>query len=190
MRIRSLYMALPAVAGLACSTTGSGDRTARGGGEPSPPTAGTTTTTEPRGGMSTSGEGDIKGHDSDQVITGRIADASAGSLVIESDKGERHTLAVVDQTTVMVDGSDSSASALMAGQDVRASFNEQDGRNVAVKVEAMRAPGTDTYTPGSPPGSLPPDRSQDDAGTGGTTVPPADHPATGGTGSTGSTGRY
>jgi hypothetical protein len=180
MKIRSLFMALPAVAlGLACSTMGSGDRTARSGQrEPGTATAGTTTTTEPRGGMSSSGASDMKGHPSDQVITGRIADASAGALVIESDQGQRHTLSVVEQTTVTVDGSDSTASALVPGQDVRASFNEQDGRNVAVKVEAMRAPGSDTYTPGSPPGALPPGGSRNDAGTGGTTVPaPSDQPA-------------
>lgn len=193
MKIRSLFMALPAVAlGLACSTMGSGDRTARSGHrEPGTATAGTTTTTAPTttapGGMS-----DVKGHPSDQVITGRIADASAGSLVIESDQGQRHTLAVVEQTTVTVDGSDSTASALVPGQDVRASFNEQDGRNVAVKVEAMRAPGTDTYTPGSPPGALPPGGSRNDAGTGGTTVPaPSDQPAPGSsTGTSSGTGRY
>lgn len=149
MRIRSLFMALPAVAlGLACSTTGgSSDRTARAGQEPREVgSAGT--------GMAA---GDVKGHASDQVISGRVADATDGSLVIESATGERHTLSLVDQTVVTLDGRDSSASALQRGQDVRASFNEMDGRHVAVKVEAMPATGSGTYTPASPPGTSPTD---------------------------------
>ncbi len=67
MMTRALFLALPAVAGLACSTTHSiappapqGRAAAREVGS-----AGT--------GMAS---GDVKGHASDQVITGRVANAS------------------------------------------------------------------------------------------------------------------
>lgn len=144
MRIRSLFMALPAVAlGLACSTP-SKAHTARSEQQRGVGTAGT--------GMASS---DVKAHASDQVITGRVATASGGSLVIESTNGDRHTLALVDQTVVTLDGHDSNVSALQPGQDVRASFNEQDGRQVAVKVEAKPVTGASPYAPASPPGTAP-----------------------------------
>lgn len=176
MRIRSLFMALPAVAlGLACSTMGSGDRSARAGqDERGTATAGTTRQPEV-GSAGTGMTGDLKGHASDQIITGRIADASEGSLVIESETGERQTVSVVDQTVVTIDGSDSSAASLTPGQDVRVSFNEQDGRHVAVKVEAMGMTGTDVR-PEVPPGH--PHHGSGTGGAGGT--PPTDAPSSSG----------
>ena len=163
MRIRTSYLGLPVLLlGLACSTAGT-HRTARAGDtRPAPGSAGT--------GMAS---GELKGHASDHIISGRIANASDSALVIESNTGERQTLSLVDQTVVTMDGRDSSVSSLEAGQDVRASFNEQDGRNVAVKIEAQpkAGAGTGVYTPGSPPGTAPAEGSMNDAGTGGTTAP-------------------
>ncbi len=147
MRIRSLFMAMPAVAlGLACSTPSSKSHTtARAEQDRSVGSAGT--------GMAS---GDMKGHASDQVIMGRLAETSGGSLVIESTGGDRHTLSLVDQTVITVDGRQGSAAELHAGQEVRASFNEQDGRQVAVKVEATPAAGgANPYAPASPPGTAP-----------------------------------
>ena len=160
MRIRTSYLGLPVLLlGLACSTAGT-HRTARAGDtRPAPGSAGT--------GMAS---GELKGHASDHIISGRIANASDSALVIESNTGERQTLSLVDQTVVTMDGRDSSVSSLEAGQDVRASFNEQDGRNVAVKIEAQPKAGTGVTTPGSPPGTAPSDNAND-AGTGGTAVP-------------------
>jgi hypothetical protein len=169
MRIRATYLGLPVLLlGLACSTSGTHSRTARAGDtnratQPAPGSAGT--------GMAS---GDLKGHASDHVISGRIANASDSSLVIESNTGERQTLSLVDQTVVTMDGRESSVSSLEAGQDVRASFNEQDGRNVAVKIEAQPKAGAGVYTPGSPPGTAPAEGSRNDAGMGGTTPAPSD----------------
>jgi hypothetical protein len=163
MITRALFLALPAVAGLACSTTHS-DKTARtdkGGTAREVGSAGT--------GMAS---GDVKGHASDQVITGRVANASPGALVIESATGERQTLSLVEQTVVTIDGRDSSVSSLQAGQDVRASFNEVNGQRVAVKVEAMPMRGSDTYTPASPPGTSPTEAAP------GTSPNPPMHPGT------------
>ncbi len=162
MKIRSLFLAGPALAaGLACSTPSSAERTARTEPQDRPTEVGSAGT-----GMAS---GDLKGHASDQVIMGRIADASESSIVIESTSGDRHTLSLVDQTVVTISGRDSSASSLQPGQDVRASFNEVEGRNVAVRVEATPLPGSDTYTPASPPGTSPTESAP------GTATPPM-HP--------------
>jgi hypothetical protein len=163
MRIHASYLGLPALLlGLACSTPGTHSRTARAdrASQPAPGSAGT--------GMTS---GDVKGHASDHVISGRIANASDSSLVIESSSGERQTLSLVDQTVVMMDGRTTSVSSLEAGQEVRASFNEQDGKNVAVKIEAQPKAGAGVYTPGSPPGTAPAEGSTNDAGSGATTAP-------------------
>lgn len=166
MRIRASYVGVPALLlGLACSTPGTHSRTARAGETKQG------TQVEPGSAGTGMAAGDVKGHASDRVISGRIADASDSSLVIESSSGERQTLSLVDQTVVTMDGRQSSVSSLEAGQDVRASFNEQDGKNVAVKIEAQPKAGAGVYTPGSPPGTAPAEGSTNDAGSGGTIVP-------------------
>lgn len=167
MKIRASYLGLPVlVLGLACSTTHT--RTARAentsqGTQAEPGSAGT--------GMA---PGELKGHASDRVITGRIANASDRAIVIDSNDGQRQTLSLADQTVVTLDGQQSSASSLEAGQDVRASFNEQDGRNVAVKIEAQPKPGAGVYAPAAPPGTAPSDNSTNDAGAGSAAPAPGD----------------
>ncbi len=168
MKILASYLGLPAlVLGLACSTTGTHTRTARAGESPAVPGA----QAEPGSAGTGTAPGELKGHASDQVITGRIADASDKQVVIDSSDGRQQTLSVADQTVVTLGGQESSASSLQPGQDVRASFNEQDGRNVAVKIDAQPIPGTGVTTPGSPPGTAPSENSSRGAGMGAT--PPA-----------------
>jgi hypothetical protein len=80
---------------------------------------------------------DIRGHASDQVVMGRVESVSSGSLSIASDMGgAAKTLHVVPETVITVEGRDGLIADIKEGEQVRASFNEQDGRQVAVKIEA------------------------------------------------------
>ena len=56
--------------------------------------------------------------------------------------GEEKTLELVPQTMVKVDGQDATRTELKEGQEVRASFNQVEGRDVAVQIEAREATGT------------------------------------------------
>jgi hypothetical protein len=92
-----------------------------------------TLTGERTAGMSS----DLKGHASDQVVMGTVASVSSGSLSISSDTGgAARTLQVVPETIITVDGREGRIADIEEGEQIRASFNEQDGRNVAVKIEA------------------------------------------------------
>jgi hypothetical protein len=121
MKIPVFTLVLPAALGLACSHA-QGSRTASASGQD-------------EAGVATA-SADLKGHDTDRVVSGTVADASGSSLVIQSPTGERQTLMIVEETSVLVDGIAGRASDLKPGQEVRASFNEQSGEPVAVKVLA------------------------------------------------------
>jgi hypothetical protein len=157
--------------GLACSTSGSAKKTASSGqGAGMSGSASTTTGGASANGQATAGVGsqdsthqtmnegmsgtagttgstpggvasELKGHASDKLISGRVAEVSADRLSITSDQGGNEDLQLVDQTVVQIDGRDAHASDLKQGQDVRASYNDVDGQRVAVKVEAA-APGS------------------------------------------------
>ncbi|GAO04229.1 hypothetical protein [Anaeromyxobacter sp. PSR-1] len=182
MRIHALLLGVPAAIGLACSTPSSGSsartssaRTSRASTDAaaSAPSA-TNPGMRAEEGAQAGAASDVKGHASDQVITGRVAQSDGRTLTIQSADGTQRSLHVADQTVVTIDGRDAHVADLAPGQDVRASFNEVDGREIAVKVEAMGATGTGSggYTPGTPPGAHPPDGSRNDAGRGGTTGAP------------------
>lgn len=79
---------------------------------------------------------DVKAHSDDQVVSGRIAKVTRRAIAIESDTGERKTLALVPETWITVDGQDAKRTDLQQGQDVRASFNEVNGREIAVMISA------------------------------------------------------
>ncbi|WP_242346727.1 hypothetical protein [Anaeromyxobacter terrae] len=156
MQIRKMALALPLAFGVACSTSHA-NRTARTEG-----TAGSTATAQTGtygtpGSSTAAGSSDIKGHDSDKVLMGKVAEVSSSSLSIQSDMGDSRTLQVVPETIVTVDGREGHISDIQQGQEVRASFNEQDGKQVAVRVEAGRPAGdmgghmgSDTSTPAAP----------------------------------------
>jgi hypothetical protein len=78
----------------------------------------------------------VKGHAEDHVVSGKIARVSRRMVVIQSDAGERSSLFLVPETTIEVDGQDAHRSDLKQGQEVRASFDEVNGRNIAVKIRA------------------------------------------------------
>jgi hypothetical protein len=178
MKIRVLTLALPAALGLACSHS-QGTRTASSGQtEAGTATAGTESSSGTAGtsGISGSAPGELKGHDSDRIVSGTVADASGSALIIESQTGERQTLKVVDETTiVMTDGTDGNASDLRPGQEVRASFNDQSGEQVAVKVIAIGV---------APSGSMGTGSTGTDRGSSGTDTSGTD---TSGTGSSSTT---
>lgn len=103
-------------------------------------------------------EEELKGHASDEILSGRVTMVSSREIAIESAQGEKKTLQVVPETVVTIDGRDARPSELQEGQEVRASFNTVEGRDVAVQIKAghdMGSPGrmhggsTGTMGPGS-----------------------------------------
>jgi len=102
-------------------------------------------------GASTGMGSDIKGHASDQVVMGTVSSMTSGTLSIASDTGGARTLHVVPETIITVDGRDARIADIKEGEQVRASFTEQEGRPVAVKIEAgpstMGGTGTSADTP-------------------------------------------
>jgi len=120
------------------------------------------------------------------------ASVSSGSLSISSDMGgAARTLQVVPETIITVDGREGRIADIKEGEQIRASFNEQDGRNVAVKIEAgpmtgghmgTTGTGTGTTTDMGAPGSSPTGSSStSDTGT---------HSGSTGTSGTGTGGGY
>jgi hypothetical protein len=83
------------------------------------------------------GAGEVRGHRDDEVVRGRLSAVSGDEVTIRSRQGERK-LKIVPQTVVTVDGKDAERSQLKEGQPVRASFLEQGGQQVAVKIEVGR----------------------------------------------------
>jgi hypothetical protein len=88
----------------------------------------------------------VQGHAGDEVVVGRIASAADDAITIETAQGETRTLQIAPETWVTLDGEDASAQDLTEGVPVRASYDEVDGEQVAVKVHAgvaiPRAQGT------------------------------------------------
>lgn len=164
MRIRTIALALPlVVGGAACSTTSSQRTqaaapppvaaTEREGNAPanrpeSQPGSGVGATApgQPMGtaasGSDVAAADDLKAHSDDDVISGTISKVSGHSLTISSDDGNQHTLQLVPQTSVMVNGQEAQTTDLQEGQPVRASFSSVEDRDVAVDVRAGSASGT------------------------------------------------
>jgi Cu/Ag efflux protein CusF len=182
-----VFFTVPVLAlGLACSTTQSskGSASAQPPGQTGATASGSASESgvsgnASAGGMGATGSagtgmhGDVKGHASDMVISGRISKASPDSLEIQSADGTMQQLSLADQTMVTVDGRDAHASDLTPGQDVRASFNQQDGRNVAVKIEAGQSMGGSSSGSTSGSGSS---GSSDTGGASGTASPGSANP--------------
>jgi hypothetical protein len=129
-------------------------------------------------------------HSDDEMVSGKLTKVSARSIAIKSEMGEEKTLQIVPQTTVTIDGRDAHQSDLKEGQEVRASYNHVEGKDVAVEIKAgvsgstgssgsMQGGATGTGAAGSTGSS--------DTGSG-TTLDPGSMGAGSDTGSTGSTG--
>ena len=74
------------------------------------------------------------------AMVGRISKVSGKSLSIKSAQGESKTLKIVPETVVTVNGKTVKPSQIKAGRPVRASYNEQDGQDVAVRIDVGRTP--------------------------------------------------
>jgi len=163
MRVRVIAFAVPLAVGMACTTSGS---QARGSGSTPTASSGTqgsdTTSTTAQGSTTSSGQGSqassgaqgaqgaldplmepgpaIKGHASDQIVAGEIGDVSSDTVSIQSVQGDTTTLEIVPQTSIKIDGRDATYAELEEGQQVRASFNQVEGRDVAVEIDVGRSP--------------------------------------------------
>ncbi|HEY6099892.1 MAG TPA: hypothetical protein VIW03_10710, partial [Anaeromyxobacter sp.] len=98
----------------------------------------------------------IKAHSDDNVVSGKIARVSRRMVVIETDAGEQKPVFIVPETQIQVDGQDAQRSDLKQGQDVRASFNNVDGRDVAVVIHAGAEANASPDDPNAAPGASSP----------------------------------
>ncbi len=124
--IRVIALALPAVVGLACAHARSR-------------TAATQPESKAEEQQATAQPGEAKEHEGHQVIMGRVTRMSESSVSIQPILGAERTLEIVPQTTVKVDGRETTPLDIREGQEVRASFDEVDGRGVAVEIESLDA---------------------------------------------------
>jgi hypothetical protein len=106
----------------------------------------------------------VKGHASDHVVSGAIDRVSAQGVAIVSDRGEVVAIEIVPETSIIVDGRDATHLELKEGQPVRASFNDVEGKEIAVEIQALALPpagagGTGSSGASPTPGLPPPDSS-------------------------------
>ncbi len=181
MRVRVIALAVPLAVGvgMGCSTSrsqarGSGSEPSASSSAPSSDTSSTTAqgSTASSGAQGSQGARDplmkpgpaIKAHASDDIVSGEIGDVSSDQVSIQSAQGETKTLEIVPQTSITLNGRDATYAELEEGQQVRASFNQVEGRDVAVEIQIGAAPsdaasgaaqGTGSTESGSPGASSP-----------------------------------
>lgn len=177
MNVRAIGVAVAVVFAMACKTSGSQSQGTGGSAQaPSADTQGTTASgTHGAAGqdpLSVPGP-EIKAHASDQIVSGEIGQVSESSLTIASDLGDTKVLEIAPETSITVDGQDATAAELEEGQPVRASYNQVEGRDVAVAVEVGAPSPSELGEPGSPPES---------------TSSPGESPGSSGSSGTGSSG--
>jgi hypothetical protein len=97
----------------------------------------------------------IKGHASDQVVSGEVGVVSEDSVAIQSSRGDTKVLEIVPETSIVIDGMEGSSEFIEEGEPVRASFNELEGRDVAVEIQVGRAPSGRAFDLGAPSGATP-----------------------------------
>jgi hypothetical protein len=79
------------------------------------------------------------GHAGDSTVAGKLSQVSGGSITIQTGPGTSQTLKLVPQTKITSGGKDADHTELKEGQQVRASFMEHGGEQVAVTVHAASA---------------------------------------------------
>jgi hypothetical protein len=77
-------------------------------------------------------------------VKGKIASVSSGSITVRRQDLPEAKLNLDPNTKIELDGDHVSASALKPGEDVRASFNLQNDRPIAVEIKAKRS-GASTH---------------------------------------------
>lgn len=189
MKVRTIALAAPLVLGAACmhsSTRSSAGTASAGQAAPQQPQASAGTTGEvTQDPLFQSGPSE-QGHAGDAVVAGRIAEVTNDTLSVRTSQGETHTLQIVPETEVQLDGRDASPDDLAEGAPVRASFDVVDGEQVAVKVHA----GASEPGPGASSldqGPAAPEQGSSGSGSSGTGTPGVGEPS-GGAGSSPSGG--
>jgi hypothetical protein len=125
--------------GTASGSTSSGTSSATTPGSTSPDassTGGTSGSTASSDRATTSSDASsVGGHSDDKEISGRVKEIDSDWVAIETDHEGERRLRIVEQTVVTLDGADASPSELEEGQEVRATYNEDDqGRPTAVVI--------------------------------------------------------
>jgi hypothetical protein len=91
-----------------------------------------------------SGKHPIFGSKDNFQVKGRIASVSSGSITVRRENLPAAKLNVDPNTKIELDGDRVSTSALKPGEDVKASFNLQDDRPIAVEIKAKKS-GASTH---------------------------------------------
>jgi hypothetical protein len=87
----------------------------------------------------TAGPGNTGAHEGDQHVMGKVSKVSDEEISIKPKSGQAKTLKINQDTTVSINGKDAKPSQLKQGQQVRASFENVSGDDVAVKIEVGKA---------------------------------------------------
>lgn len=202
MKARAIALVVPLAVGIACVHTGQTASTQPPPGERQAAAGATGGAPGARDPLMEPGLA-IQGHGEDRIVAGRIAAATGSEVTIQTPQGDKRTLQIVPETMIQLDGQDAASEDLVEGQAIRASFDDVDGQEVAVKIRAggTEAAASDATTDqgtgssatdagsgpsatdqgGSPPdqgGSNPPGAATPDAGWGppgssGNPAPPA-----------------
>jgi hypothetical protein len=128
---RKVALAMSLGLGIACQTT-RGERTA------SVPT----TTEAGQEQQETTAQRELEEERAgDLVFTGTVSDVYDDTVFVVNELGRTELIQVVPETDVIVSGREAQLSEIQEGQEIRASYEEREGRNVAVRITAGE-PGT------------------------------------------------
>lgn len=112
-----------------------------------------------------------KGHADDQLVSGKLSRVTRRTVVIDADTGDQRTLYLAPETSFVIDGQDARRTDLQQGQDVRASFSNVEGRDIAVEIHV----GEDAATKDEGPGSaIQTDDPTNQSGSGRASQPPSE----------------
>jgi hypothetical protein len=101
---------------------------------------GTDKSAEPGSMVSQADSGMMSGHGNDEMVTGKLSKVNAEQITIApKGGGEAKTLKLVKETVVTVNGKTAKPSQLKQGQNVHASYSEQDGDEIAVKIDVTKS---------------------------------------------------
>jgi hypothetical protein len=89
---------------------------------------------------SASPSGAGQGAAADKSLTGTVDSATADAVIIASD-GQSVTLVLDPNTAITIEGQPASASQLQQGQDVRASYSMDGGKQHARRIDARSKSG-------------------------------------------------
>lgn len=129
---RTRALVLPLALGLACTHA----RSSQARSEPSAQERAAAAASNPD--VSPQSPEPLAGHSDDEMVAGRVLRVTPESVSIETEEGTEQTLQIVPETFVTIDGEVASAHEIQQGQDVRASYHAQDGRDVAVQISCRR----------------------------------------------------